>query len=216
MKRALIIAGGTLNLAFARSYIENQRFDCVIAVDNGLKYADDMELPPDLIVGDFDTACKELVSKYKEKKQVPIIQLSPVKDETDTETAVDYCIQLRYDEVIFLGATGGRFDHTMANLHMLYRLLQHQIQGVLVDEQNVIRLLNHSITLEKSKLSGIYISLLPFVGQVEQLTLKGFLYPLEQYTLTPGVSVGISNEAVEELCEISFLKGILIMIEAHD
>lgn len=216
MKRALIIAGGTLNLTFAINYIENQWFDCVIAVDNGLKYADEMSLHPDIIVGDFDTASTDLVEKYQENKEVKIIQLVPIKDETDTETAVDYCIHLGYDEVVFLGATGGRFDHTMANLHMLYRLLQHQIQGVLVDEQNVIRLLNHSIKLEKSKLSGKYISFLPFLEQVEKLTLKGFLYPLEQYTLAPGVSIGISNEAVEELCEISFHKGILIMIEAHD
>ncbi len=216
MKRALILAGGALNLEFAKHYIKNQSYDCLIAVDNGLKYVDLLNLLPDVIVGDFDTASSELVAKYQEKERTKKIQLVPIKDETDTESAVDYCIDLGYDEVVFLGAMGGRFDHTMANLHMLYRLLQHQIQGVLVDEQNIIRLLNHSITIEKSKLSANYISFLPFMEQVEGLSLKGFLYPLDKYTLKPGRSIGISNVAVEEICEITFEKGILIMIEAHD
>ena len=216
MKRALILTGGALNLEFAKHYIENQSYDCLIAVDNGLKYADLLNLLPDVIVGDFDTASYELVQKYQEKEGMKIIQLAPMKDETDTESAVDYCIDMRYDEVVFLGAMGGRFDHTMANLHMLYRLLQHQIQGVLVDEQNVIRLLNRSVTIEKSKLSANYISFLPFMEQVEGVTLKGFLYPLNKSTLEPGRSIGISNVAVEEICEISFERGILIMIEAHD
>ncbi len=46
--------------------------------------------------------------------------------------------------------------------------------------------------------------------------MTGFKYPLEQYTMTSDNSLGISNEIAAEEAEISFQKGILIMVEAHD
>ncbi len=216
MKRALIITGGTLNLEFAREYIRNLSYDCTIAVDNGLMYIDQLGLRPDVIVGDFDTASYDLVKKYRNMDCITILELVPEKDETDTETAVDYTIRMGYDEVIFLGAMGGRFDHTLGNLHMLYRLLQQKIQGIMVDEKNRISLSSSSLSLRKEELFGTYVSLIPFTQQVEKLTLKGFKYPLWDFLLQSGVSIGISNEVVEEKCEISFEQGILILIEAHD
>ena len=37
MRRCLIITGGKLDLAFARSFLEKETFDKIIAVDGGLK-----------------------------------------------------------------------------------------------------------------------------------------------------------------------------------
>lgn len=216
MRQALLIAGGTLNLTYAEGYIKEKKFDCIIAIDNGLKYADELGLKPTIIVGDFDTAQKSLVDRYSQDTSITVVRLIPEKDATDTETAVDYAIRMKYDEIIFLGAMGGRFDHTLANLHMLYRLSVHDIPGYLLDDKNRVRILTHSIQLHKDELLGTYVSILPFDRPVEKLTLKGFKYPLWEYTLLPGTSIGISNEVVEEICEISFEKGILILIEAHD
>lgn len=216
MKRALIITGGTLNLEFAREYISSLNFDCLLAVDNGLSYIDQLGLSPNVIVGDFDTANDDLVEKYRNMSSVTTFTLVPEKDETDTETAVDYTIRMGYDEVVLLGAMGGRFDHTLGNLHMLYRLLQQKIRGIMIDEKNRISLCESSLRLQKEELFGTYVSLIPFTQKVEKLTLKGFKYPLCDFLLQSGVSIGISNEVVDENCEISFEKGILIMIEAHD
>ncbi len=216
MKRALIITGGTLNLEFARDYIRNLSYDCLLAVDNGLFYTNQLGLIPDVMVGDFDTAEDHLVDKYRKMDSVTKIELVPEKDETDTETAVDYTIRMGYDEVVILGAMGGRFDHTLGNLHMLYRLLCKKIRGIMIDERNRISLYDSSLHLCKDELFGTYVSLLPFTQNVEKLTLKGFKYPLNEFLLQSGVSIGISNEVVDDNCEISFEQGILIMIEAHD
>ena len=40
MKSCLILTGGKLNLAFARSFLEKEHFDKVIAVDGGLESAE--------------------------------------------------------------------------------------------------------------------------------------------------------------------------------
>ncbi|MDD5934380.1 MAG: thiamine diphosphokinase [Clostridiales bacterium] len=216
MKRALIFAGGSLNLEFAKQYTNHNVFDCLIAVDNGLSYMDQLGLKPDVIVGDFDTADHQLVDKYKDLNSIQTIELVPEKDETDTETAVDYAIRMGYEEVVLLGAMGGRFDHTLGNLHMLYRLLQHKIHGLMLDEKNQIYLKDSSFTLKKETAFGTYVSLIPFTPTVEKLSLQGFKYPLHEFLLQSGVSIGISNEIKDDNCEITFEKGILIIIEAQD
>ena len=55
MKRCLIMTGGKLDLAFARSFLEKETFDKIIAVDGGLKAVKELGLVPDYIVGDFDS-----------------------------------------------------------------------------------------------------------------------------------------------------------------
>ena len=41
-------------------------------------------------------------------------------------------------------------------------------------------------------------------------------YPLTQASLTPGVTLGISNEIVEPQAEIDFSEGMLFVIESRD
>lgn len=215
-KSALIIAGGTIDFEFALAYIKQYKFDYYIAVDNGLAYMERLGLLPDVIVGDFDTAKDELVKRYQKLANITVIDLIPEKDETDMESAIDYTSRMKYNKVVLLAAMGGRFDHTLANLHMLYRLLKHGIEGRMVDECNCIYLIQASHTLKKDELYGRYISLLPFTSEVNNITLEGFKYPLVNDCLRAGNSIGISNEAVEKECKITFKEGVLIVIEAQD
>lgn len=215
-KSAVIIAGGVLNLEFAKAHLKQHSYDCYIAVDNGLAYMDQLGLMPDVMVGDFDTASDDLVTRYKKFNNIEFIDLKPEKDETDMESAIDYTIPMGYNKVVLLAAMGGRFDHTLANLHMLYRLLQHGIHGTMVDEHNCIYLVERSHTLKKDKLYGKYISLLPFTSDVTNLTLEGFKYPLEDFHLRAGTSIGVSNEVVKPECNITFQKGVVIVVEAQD
>ena len=44
-KTGLIITGGRLDLAFAGSFLEKNRFQCVVSVDGGLTYTEKLGLP---------------------------------------------------------------------------------------------------------------------------------------------------------------------------
>lgn len=55
MKRCLILTGGKLSLAFAGSFLKEHKFEKVVAVDGGLEAAKELDIIPDVIVGDFDT-----------------------------------------------------------------------------------------------------------------------------------------------------------------
>ena len=85
-----------------------------------------------------------------------------------------------------------------------------------MDNNNQIYLINNSHTIEKSNTYGKYISLIPLTSKVEGLTLTGFKYPLDNYSLSIGKSLGISNEIIDNTASIFLKKGILIVIESKD
>ena len=107
-------------------------------------------------------------------------------------------------------------DHALANIHILKDALEANIPCQIIDGYNRIYLINAEKTLEKDKVYGKYISLIPLTSTVEGLTLKGFKYPLNRYNLPIGTSLGISNEIIEDIAHIEMEKGILIVIESKD
>lgn len=216
MKKILIISGGKIEEPFAVDYMKSQNFDVVIAADSGIEFLYRHQLKPDILVGDFDSANKEIVAYYKNDPEVEFREFQPEKDDTDTEIAVLLAIEKGADEVHLLGATGSRIDHMLANVALLGLLLERQIPAYLVDAQNRIRLINGRTLIEKAVQYGDYVSLLPFMGEVRGLTLTGFKYPLENYTMGGYHSIGVSNEIVEEKAVITMKNGILLMVESKD
>ncbi len=80
----------------------------------------------------------------------------------------------------------------------------------------MIYLVKDNITIHKSKIYGKYISLIPLTTEVEGLTLVGFKYPLKNAKLSIGISLGVSNEILQDIARIELSKGILIVIESRD
>lgn len=218
MKRGLILTGGRLDLAFARSFLCEHTFDKVIAVDGGLAAADALDIIPDYIVGDFDTVDQALIKKYKEIPYIVWDAHQPEKNETDTELARSRALAIGCTEIVFLGATGGRLDHMLGNLDALFTCLQTGVNACLIDPQNKLYLLDTGKTFEQAALWGQFVSFLPYSERVEGITLTGFKYPLYRKSIRRGDEVGlcISNELDSENAEISFDEGILICVESKD
>ena len=120
------------------------------------------------------------------------------------------------DEVYLLGATGGRLDHFLANLAVLMIPTKLGIRAWILDEKNRITLLREGCSLEKKHTFGKYVSLIPYTDEVTGVVLKGFRYLLNGHTFTRDNTLGLSNEIEDEIAEISFESGILIMILSMD
>lgn len=211
---AILVCGGTVSAELLKSVSEQYKDAVVYAVDGGLVTVDEAGMMPDYLVGDFDTAEASLVARY-ESKCVTLRHI-PEKDATDTELAVDDAIDRGAEKIVLLGATGSRMDHTLANIHMLYRILNRGREAWIINDNNRISLHNRPFSKRKEDLFGNYVSFLPFFGEVTDLVLKGVKYPLSGKNLTAGISLGISNEGTEEQMEVSFRTGYLLMIEARD
>lgn len=109
-----------------------------------------------------------------------------------------------------------RMDHALANIHILTYALEPGIPCKILDSYNKIYLVNNKLTLYKDKVYGKYVSLIPLTTTVEGLTLTGFKYPLSDYCLSIGKSLGISNELMQNSATIELRNGILIVIESKD
>jgi len=86
--------------------------DFVITADAGLCYLEEQGIRADLVIGDFDTL--KCVPEHPNT-----IGLSEEKDDTDTLAAVREGIRAGYTCFHIYCGTGGRIDHTMANLQVL-------------------------------------------------------------------------------------------------
>jgi len=212
----LLITGGDISKDFALSYISDLKLDLIIGVDSGAEFLYSNQITPTHVVGDFDTASKKVVNYYLADPSVEVSIHKPEKDATDTQLAIELAMGLNSDEIIIMGGIGSRMDHTLSNIHNLYIPAQKGIKCFIINEKNRISLLKKSTIIYKKNQFGTYFSLLPLSTTVEGLTLKGFKYPLEKYTMEKHSSIGISNELIHEVGSIEFSRGILLLIESED
>lgn len=188
MKTAILSNGLIRNIDFLRPFIDS--CDLFICADGGAKFALSLSRKPDILVGDFDSLDEATLNHFA-RLGVEIDRYPKEKDYTDTQLAIDKAVELCSDEIILLGATGSRLDHTLANINMLYYLYKKGIDAEIIDEYNRIRLLKGENILKGNK--GDTISFIPFFGDIQKITLSGFYYRLDGVRLPKDVSLGISN-----------------------
>ncbi len=218
MRSCLIVTGGNIDLAFTRSFLRTESFEKVIAADRALDALQKLDMIPDYIVGDMDSASEEAREYYRQYPYIVWDLRSPEKNETDTELARDRALTLGFKRIVILGATGGRIDHLLSNIDALYGCLMSGVEAYIVDEQNRISLTDGVKTFRKEDRWGKYVSFIPFSGEVKDVTLTGFKYPLSGHTLRRGEDPGlcISNEIVKERAKVKITGGVLICVESGD
>jgi thiamine pyrophosphokinase len=214
--RGLIITGGSIQDGFACEIIKNGGFELITAADSGMDFLYRNHIIPDIIVGDFDSADSNSLDYFREQSRVEFCRLNPEKDDTDTEFAIRDAISRGVTELTILGATGNRIDHVLSNVALLGIGIENDVGIEIVDAHNRIRMVNQSMVISKKEQFGTYISLIPCTEKVTNLTLTGFKYNLTDFTLEGYTSLGISNEIVDDVAEIIFKNGILLVVESLD
>ncbi len=214
--RISIVSGGPADPAFVADYIEKFGSDIVIAADKGLDTCARAGIVPDIVLGDYDST--DMRGRLDElRSSGAYVEVYPAeKDFTDTEAAVRCALRKGAEEIVILGATGGRLDHFLANLDLCLLPLRRGVKCTIADERNEIMLLDSGITLRAKYTAGRYVSLLPFTDRVSGVTLTGMKYPLSDACLVRGSSLGVSNEVTCETARIDFREGILVLVLSRD
>lgn len=215
-KRCVIISGGSIDDDFALEQMQMIQPEFIIGVDSGLKFLYRNQIMPTHIVGDFDSVDPAVITFYKDETQVPIREFNPVKDASDTEIALKLAIELGAGQVWIIGGTGTRLDHVMANMQMMKFALDAGVKAYILDKHNRISLVEREIVLNKADAYGLYFSVFPLGGCVEQFCIEGAKYPLKNHTLSPYNSLCVSNQFLEEQVRIRFSEGIIILMETRD
>lgn len=209
--RALIFTGGELSAQFLE---EIRSGDFIIGADRGALFLIEHGIMPDLSVGDFDSITPEELAKVQAMSG-KIIECDPVdKNLTDTELAFDLALEQSPESILIMGASGTRLDHTLANIHMLIRGLQHHIPCSILDKNNYITLTGSSCVVEDRGFK--YVSLLPLTTEVTGIELEGFEYPLHNASLRMGQSLGVSNRLSGDKGIVHIEGGLLLIIQSKD
>ena len=178
--------------------------DLIIAADGGLKHLEYSGIKPDIIIGDFDSF-----------GAIPdgdnVIRLRPEKDVTDMYAAVEQGIAAGYRDFEIYGATGGRLDHTFANVQLAAYLAQKGFSHRIFGNGFGIVALNNSEIRFDSSMQG-YISVFSHSDVCTGVTIENLKYELHGASLTNSFSLGVSNEFIGKESRISVENGTLIII----
>lgn len=132
------------------------------------------------------------------------------KDETDGEIALNRAIRSGAEYITFYGSGGGREDHFIGNLHLLYAAMQCGIEAEAITNYARIFVAKGHISLDRVK--GKTISILPFGCDAHIIESAGLKYPLFDLTLRYGITRGISNVATENTAYIVSESAVLILV----
>ena len=179
--------------------------DLLIAVDGGLSLCLAEGKAPHLLVGDLDSLAEAL------PPNIPLVRFPVKKDETDTYLAYLEGVKRGYTRFAIYGGLGGRADHTVANLQLLYRIAKEGKRAALIGANaKMIAFSDGEVTL--NTLAGQSLGVFSLSEISEGVSIEGAAYPLENGTLKNDFPLGVSNTALGSSVTVSVKKGVLLLV----
>ena len=187
--------------------------DLLIAADGGALPLLRLGLLPHLVIGDLDSLDSASEARLAERG-VELRRFPRAKDETDLELALLHVAGCDARAIDILGALGGRWDHTLANVALLaLPELRGRRVRLLADRQELF-LVQGPAMIEGRP--GDTVSLVPLTAEARGVTTHGLLYPLEQATLRYERARGISNVLLAPPGLVTVREGLLLVVHHDD
>jgi thiamine pyrophosphokinase len=184
--------------------------DVVIAADGGAARLGAARRP-DLVVGDLDSLSAD-VKRDLERQGVAFEVHPDQKDTTDAELALQAAVRRGADEILVVGAFGGRrLDHLAGNLLLLAHEDFAAIDVAVVTEQATFRALLGPGTLELEGDAGDWVTLAPLSETARGVRTDGLRYPLHREDLVRGSTRGVSNELTRRRGSVELADGLLLV-----
>lgn len=180
----------------------------VIAADGGLAVLENMGIIPDVIIGDFDSL------GYNPKGD-HVIKYAVEKDDTDMMLAIKYALDNGYNDLEIYGGTGGRFDHTIANIQTMLYASQHGASVKMIDSSYEYFVITDSI-LELPPQKSATFSVFALGDIAEGIGIYGGKYELDDGLLSASNPMGVSNSYIGDKIRISVKKGSLLIISERE
>ena len=210
MKICIVLNGEIKDFNRIKEIIKNENYYKIICADGGANHLFKMGINPDYIIGDLDSINLDIINYYKDKN-VDFEKFPSKKDETDSEICIFLAEKLKATSIDFIGALGGRIDHTIANINLLYYVKEKGIKPRIISEKEEIYIaVNEKIIINGNK--GDTISIIPIRGDAKGVTLSNLEYPLKEHYMKYSVPLGVSNVMLDTSCSISVKEGNLLII----
>lgn len=204
----LILANGELyGTDVLRKRIAGEVFDLVIGVDGGSRYASELNITVDVIVGDMDSISSH---EYLRNKNARFIPYPAEKDETDLELALSYALEQGPGRIVVIGAMGGRMDMTISNIQLI-AFASSAACRIEVWHGNQTGWVLQPPGEDIRGSPGDTISLIPVGGNAVGIITSGMKYPLNDETLTMAPR-GVSNRIENQPAHVAFSEGLLLVV----
>jgi len=176
----------------------------IICCDGAARSLIEYGLEPKAIVGDCDSLTPEIYNKYSDR-----IFKDTEQETNDLTKAVKWCSERGYDNIVILGATGKREDHTLGNISLLIEYTQY-INVKMITDTGIFYPVTKSKRFKSSP--GQQVSVFSINPDTE-ITLTGLLYPLKKRQIRNWWQATL-NEATGDHFELEFEKGSVIVYMA--
>ena len=205
MKKCIVLGNGRLPSKGVVSFLIKNNYSKLICADGGANSAKKLGLKPDNIIGDLDSINETTLNFYKNISKV--FKISRQND-TDIEKCLKFIIKNKFTEVVLLGVTGDRLDHTFCNLGIVLKYFK-KIKIKLIAENSI--LIPYKGNVKFSTAKGETISLYGFDNKTK-ITSKNLKYPLKNTSLPFGKKESTSNMAVSSDVELKINGGKIFVI----
>ncbi|MBN2667702.1 MAG: thiamine diphosphokinase [Bacteroidales bacterium] len=200
-KKTIILANGLFPSSEENIKLIREA-ETLVCCDGAANHLIDLEIEPTVIIGDLDS----LKDEYKIRWSDRLIGVSE-QQSNDLTKAVNWCINNNYNQVIIMGATGLREDHTIGNIALLGEY-SRKLDVVMYSDYGHFIPINRSTVFEAKE--GQQISVFSFNPEIK-ISSKGLKYPLDQLSLR-GWWMGTLNESIGEQFELIFKTGASVIV----
>jgi thiamine pyrophosphokinase len=207
LKKAVLFLEGKYERWHRAFYRRLCRGRFTVAVDGGYRFFRSAGMTPDLLIGDFDSV-EEEVRHVTERTE--LLQFPTDKDWTDTELALDYCLEHGSREIDIVQPSLGEPDHFLANLFLLTREENRGADVRLVAPRYELRFVADSRLFLKG-VKGCRVSVLPLNRSI-RLTCRGTEYDVENARVTYGSTRATRNRIVRSAATLELAGKALVFI----
>jgi thiamine pyrophosphokinase len=208
MYTVIVASAPELDIAPYREHI--RAAELVIAADGGALPLLRAGIMPHVAIGDMDSIDATGLAAL-ESHGITLQRFPREKDETDLELALLYAAAAGATAIDIIGALGGRWDHTLANVALLALPELRERRARLLADGQTLFLVRDAAVLEGQ--AGDTVSLLPLSGEAQGVTTQGLRYPLDQATLSYERARGVSNVLLDPPGHVALRAGLLLVVQ---
>ncbi len=200
---AVLVANGEKPVSnYAKQLIKE--INLKICVDSNLSIFRELDIEPDVIIGDMDTV---EINTASSKSTIVVVE---DQNKTDLEKSLNYCIAENIKNIYIIGATGERDDHNLANILIAQRY-SDILNIEIVTNYFQIFFVNESKEILEKKYRNL--SMISLIAD-NRITTSGLKFNLSDQKLN-SFSHGISNQIIADKCLIKAKEKLILFIETE-
>lgn len=205
MKKCIVLANGNSPKKSLINYLYNHGFNTLYCADGGANTAYKLGLIPDCIIGDLDSINPSIYDYYYDRCK---IIFKNDQNSTDIEKCLNFLIKKNFRDVILLGATGNRLDHTFCNIGIVHKFFS-RISVKIIHEKSILFAYGKDVVLKTipKEIISIY-----GIDKKTKILSKGLKYPLGNIALPFGKKESTSNVALDYEVHLRVKHGLIFVI----